>query len=46
AMAEEDAFLVNDIEGGLCVDNTDVGIVGRCYSGSNKDNVRINVFLT
>ncbi|GJT04095.1 zinc finger, CCHC-type containing protein [Tanacetum coccineum] len=37
AMAEEDAFLVDDVEGGLCVDNTDAGINGRCNSGSNKD---------
>ncbi|GJZ15356.1 hypothetical protein Tco_0551033 [Tanacetum coccineum] len=36
-MAEEDAFLVDDIEGGLCVDNTDAGIDGRFNSGSNKD---------
>ncbi|GJR84388.1 zinc finger, CCHC-type containing protein [Tanacetum coccineum] len=27
AMAEEDAFLVDDLEGGLCVDYTDAGIV-------------------
>nr|GEZ34459.1 hypothetical protein [Tanacetum cinerariifolium] len=31
---EEDAFLV---EGNLCVDYTDAGIVRRCYRGSNKD---------
>ncbi|GJZ16905.1 zinc finger, CCHC-type containing protein [Tanacetum coccineum] len=37
AMAEEDAFLVNDVEGGLCADNTDAGIDGRCNSESNKD---------
>nr|GEX42683.1 zinc finger, CCHC-type [Tanacetum cinerariifolium] len=37
AMAEEDAFLVDDVEGGLCVDNTDAGIDGRCNSGSNND---------
>nr|GEV74492.1 zinc finger, CCHC-type [Tanacetum cinerariifolium] len=36
-MSEEDAFLVDDVEGGLCVDYTDAGIIGRCYSGSNKD---------
>nr|GEZ01298.1 zinc finger, CCHC-type [Tanacetum cinerariifolium] len=35
-MAEEDAFLVDDVEGGLCVDYTDAEIVGRCYSGSFK----------
>ncbi|GKC64172.1 hypothetical protein Tco_1096770, partial [Tanacetum coccineum] len=37
AMAEEDAFLVDDVEGGLCVDNTDAEIDGRFNSGSNKD---------
>ncbi|GJW92297.1 reverse transcriptase domain-containing protein [Tanacetum coccineum] len=37
AMAEKDAFLVDYVEGGLCVDNTDAGIVRRCNSGSNKD---------
>ncbi|GKC18516.1 hypothetical protein Tco_1020666, partial [Tanacetum coccineum] len=37
AMAEEDAFLVDDVEGGLCADNTDAGIDGRCNSESNKD---------
>ncbi|GJZ63364.1 zinc finger, CCHC-type containing protein [Tanacetum coccineum] len=37
AMAEKDAFLVDYVEGGLCVDNTDTGIVGICNSGSNKD---------
>ncbi|GJU54167.1 zinc finger, CCHC-type containing protein [Tanacetum coccineum] len=37
AMAKEDAFLVDYFKGGLCVDNTDAGIVGRCNSGSNKD---------
>nr|GEV07281.1 zinc finger, CCHC-type [Tanacetum cinerariifolium] len=36
-MAEEDEFLVNDVKGGLCVDNTDAGIDGRFNSGSNKD---------
>ncbi|GJR62244.1 zinc finger, CCHC-type containing protein [Tanacetum coccineum] len=36
-MAEEDALLVDNVEGGLCVDYTDAGIVGRCNSGSNKD---------
>nr|GEY67436.1 hypothetical protein [Tanacetum cinerariifolium] len=35
-MAEEDTFLVNNVEGGLCVDYTDVGIVGRC----NKIRIR------
>ncbi|GJT54841.1 zinc finger, CCHC-type containing protein [Tanacetum coccineum] len=37
AMAEEDAFLVDNVEGGLCVDYTDAIIVGRCYSGRDKD---------
>ncbi|GJS65076.1 zinc finger, CCHC-type containing protein [Tanacetum coccineum] len=37
AMAEEDAFLVDDVEGGLCVDNTNAKIDGICNSGSNKD---------
>nr|GEX87479.1 hypothetical protein [Tanacetum cinerariifolium] len=36
-MTEEDAFLVDDVEGGLCVDNTDAEIDGRFNSGSNKD---------
>ncbi|GKE94030.1 hypothetical protein Tco_1578885 [Tanacetum coccineum] len=36
AMAEEDAFLVDDVKGGLCVDNTDARIDGRFNSGSNK----------
>nr|GEW51291.1 zinc finger, CCHC-type [Tanacetum cinerariifolium]GEY43825.1 zinc finger, CCHC-type [Tanacetum cinerariifolium] len=36
-MAEEDAFLVDNVEGGLCVDYTDMRIVGRCNSGSDKD---------
>ncbi|GJY43593.1 zinc finger, CCHC-type containing protein [Tanacetum coccineum] len=40
-MAEEDAFLVDDVEGGLCVDNTDAEIGGRCNSGSNKDKVKL-----
>ncbi|GJT40559.1 zinc finger, CCHC-type containing protein [Tanacetum coccineum] len=37
AMAEKDAFLVDYVESGLCVDNTDAGIVGRCNSGSDKE---------
>ncbi|GJS49547.1 zinc finger, CCHC-type containing protein [Tanacetum coccineum] len=37
AMTEEDAFLVDNVEGGLCVDYTDAEIVGRCNSGSDKD---------
>ncbi|GJZ37718.1 hypothetical protein Tco_0583909, partial [Tanacetum coccineum] len=41
AMAKKDAFLVNYVEGGLCVDNTDAGIVGRCNSGSNKDKGKV-----
>ncbi|GJZ57254.1 retrovirus-related pol polyprotein from transposon TNT 1-94 [Tanacetum coccineum] len=36
-MEKENAFLVNDVEAGLCVDNTDAEIVGRCYNGSNQD---------
>ncbi|GKB22891.1 hypothetical protein Tco_0862292 [Tanacetum coccineum] len=36
-MAEKDAFLVDYVESGLCVDNTDAGIVGRCNSGSDKE---------
>nr|GEY65342.1 hypothetical protein [Tanacetum cinerariifolium] len=36
-MAEEDAFLVNNVEGGLCVDYTDARIVGRCNNGSDKN---------
>nr|GEW90910.1 hypothetical protein [Tanacetum cinerariifolium] len=36
-MAEEDAFLVDYVEGGLCIDNIDARIVGRCNSGSNKN---------
>ncbi|GJR68717.1 zinc finger, CCHC-type containing protein [Tanacetum coccineum] len=36
AMAKEDAFLIDYVEGGLCVDNTDAIIGGRCNSGSNK----------
>nr|GEU83499.1 zinc finger, CCHC-type [Tanacetum cinerariifolium] len=31
-MAEEDAFIIGDVEGGLCVDNTDAGINGRFNS--------------
>nr|GEV64631.1 reverse transcriptase domain-containing protein [Tanacetum cinerariifolium] len=41
-MEKEDAFLVDDIEGGLCVDYTDAGIVGRCYSGRNKDKGKVD----
>nr|GEZ53899.1 zinc finger, CCHC-type [Tanacetum cinerariifolium] len=36
-MAEKYAFLVDYVEGGLCVDYTDVEIVRRCNSGSDKD---------
>ncbi|GKE25186.1 hypothetical protein Tco_1436698, partial [Tanacetum coccineum] len=39
AMAKEDAFLVDYVEGGLCVDNTDAENGGRCNSGSDKDKV-------
>ncbi|GJW90878.1 zinc finger, CCHC-type containing protein [Tanacetum coccineum] len=41
AMAKEDAFLVDDVEGGLCVDNTDAEIDGRFNSGSNKDKGKL-----
>ncbi|GKA12104.1 zinc finger, CCHC-type containing protein [Tanacetum coccineum] len=41
-MAEEDALLVDNVEGGLCVDYTDAGIVGRCNSGSNKDKGKVD----
>ncbi|GKD63240.1 heat shock protein 70, partial [Tanacetum coccineum] len=41
AMAEEDVFLVDNVEGGLCVDYTDVEIVGRCNSGSDKDKGKV-----
>ncbi|GJR76073.1 hypothetical protein Tco_0088438 [Tanacetum coccineum] len=41
AMAEEDAFLVDNFEGGLCVDYTDVRIDGRCHSGSNKEKGKV-----
>ncbi|GJS29689.1 zinc finger, CCHC-type containing protein [Tanacetum coccineum] len=34
---EKDAFLVDYVEGGLCVDNTDAEIIGRCNNRSNKD---------
>ncbi|GJY17421.1 zinc finger, CCHC-type containing protein [Tanacetum coccineum] len=37
AMTEEDAFLVDYVESGLCVDYTDVGIGGRCNSGSDTN---------
>nr|GEX62847.1 zinc finger, CCHC-type [Tanacetum cinerariifolium] len=36
-MEKEDAFFVDNVKGGLCVDYIDAGIVGRCYNGSNKD---------
>nr|GEV04878.1 zinc finger, CCHC-type [Tanacetum cinerariifolium] len=36
-MAVEDAFLVDNVKGDLCVDYTDAGIVERCNSGSDKD---------
>ncbi|GKA99108.1 zinc finger, CCHC-type containing protein, partial [Tanacetum coccineum] len=44
AMVEEDAFPVDDVEGGLCVRNTDAGIVGRCNSGSNKDKGKLRSY--
>nr|GEV45287.1 zinc finger, CCHC-type [Tanacetum cinerariifolium] len=36
-MAEKDAFLIDYIQGGLCVDYTNARIVGRCNSGSNMN---------
>nr|GEZ19162.1 zinc finger, CCHC-type [Tanacetum cinerariifolium] len=36
-MTEEDAFLVDNVEDGLCVDYTDARIIERCNSGSDKD---------
>ncbi|GJX16571.1 zinc finger, CCHC-type containing protein [Tanacetum coccineum] len=36
-MAEEDAFLVDNVEGGLCIDYTEAEIVGRCNNESDKD---------
>ncbi|GJY49149.1 hypothetical protein Tco_0439105, partial [Tanacetum coccineum] len=41
AMAKEDAFLVDDVEGGLCVDNTNAGINGRFNSRGNKDKGKV-----
>ncbi|GKD67559.1 hypothetical protein Tco_1321649, partial [Tanacetum coccineum] len=41
AMAEKDAFPVDYVESGLCVDNTDAGIVGRCNSGSDKEKGKV-----
>nr|GFB54067.1 hypothetical protein [Tanacetum cinerariifolium] len=41
AMEEEDAFLIDDVEGGLCFDNTDARIDGRFNSGSNKDKGKV-----
>nr|GEX43674.1 hypothetical protein [Tanacetum cinerariifolium] len=38
---EEDAFLVDYVEGGLCIDNADAGIIGRCNSGSNKNKGKV-----
>ncbi|GJW66331.1 zinc finger, CCHC-type containing protein [Tanacetum coccineum] len=40
---QKDAFLVDYVEGGLCVDNTDARIVGRCNSGSNKDKGKVSL---
>nr|GEX85125.1 zinc finger, CCHC-type [Tanacetum cinerariifolium] len=36
-MSEEDAFLVNNVECGLCVDHTNARIVERCHSESDKN---------
>nr|GEV72242.1 zinc finger, CCHC-type [Tanacetum cinerariifolium] len=41
-MAEKDAFLVDYVKGGLCVDYTDARIVGRCKSGSNMNKGKVN----
>nr|GEZ75340.1 zinc finger, CCHC-type [Tanacetum cinerariifolium] len=40
-MVEEDAFLVDYVEDGLCIDNTDAGIIGRCNTGSNKNKGKV-----
>ncbi|GJT36034.1 hypothetical protein Tco_0926453 [Tanacetum coccineum] len=39
-IGDDDVIRVDDVEGGLCVDYTDTGIVGRCYSGSNDNNAK------
>ncbi|GKF46420.1 hypothetical protein Tco_0136222, partial [Tanacetum coccineum] len=41
AMAEEDAFLVDNVEGGLCVDYTDAGMGRRCNNGSNTNKGKV-----
>nr|GEW42982.1 zinc finger, CCHC-type [Tanacetum cinerariifolium] len=41
AMAEEDAFHINNVEGGLRIDYTDARIVGRCNSGSDKNKGKV-----
>ncbi|GJS62863.1 zinc finger, CCHC-type containing protein [Tanacetum coccineum] len=41
AMVEEDALLVDYVESGLCVDNTNAAIGERCNSGSDKDKGKI-----
>ncbi|GJR85200.1 zinc finger, CCHC-type containing protein [Tanacetum coccineum] len=46
AMAKEDAFLVDDVEGGLCIDNADAGIDGRFNKGSNKDKGKVLKLLS
>nr|GEV86062.1 zinc finger, CCHC-type [Tanacetum cinerariifolium] len=40
AMAEKDAFLVDYVEGGLCVDYTDARIAERCNSENNTNRVK------
>ncbi|GKA27796.1 hypothetical protein Tco_0713964 [Tanacetum coccineum] len=41
AMVEEDAFLVDNVDGGLCVDYTNAKIAGRCNCGSDKDKGKV-----
>ncbi|GKE49974.1 hypothetical protein Tco_1481232, partial [Tanacetum coccineum] len=41
AMAEEDAFLVDNVEGALCVDYTDARIGGRCNSRSDMNKGKV-----
>ncbi|GJZ45004.1 hypothetical protein Tco_0592600 [Tanacetum coccineum] len=41
AMAEKDAFLVDNVEGGLCIDYTDAGIGRRCNSGGDTNKGKV-----
>ncbi|GJZ02464.1 zinc finger, CCHC-type containing protein [Tanacetum coccineum] len=43
-MAEKDAFLVDNVEGCLCVDYTDAGIGGRCNSGNNTNKGKLKSY--